>query len=321
VSTSLTPARISPAGHRRALLALRIAVSAAALWIAFGWADPREVANSVAVAGPLPIVAALVIYLASQSVSAMRWMIIARAMGFALRPKTALTYYFIGMFFNFLGPSFLGGDFVRSLYLARGRRRMPAAAGAVALDRFVGFVWLAVMGSAAQLVFGTFALPQRLVWVTHGLAGVALLSWFVLPRIGARRMPAELLGVRSVASGLAVLFHLTQISAAVVLAHAVSPSTPWQYCFVFHPLVAIVSALPISFAGLGVRESGYVYFLSFLKGASPSEAGAFAAAWLAIVTASSAIGGLVFLVNGGRLPETSEATAGSNHSDQLPLSS
>jgi len=312
---------ISPPARRGALLAVRIAVSAVALWIAVGWVDLGEVASSMAAAGPLPIVMTLGVYLASQGVSAVRWMLIARALGFALRPRTAVTYYFIGMFFNFLGPSLLGGDVARSLYLAGGRERMAAAAATVAFDRYVGFVWLAVLGSVAQLVFGTFSLPARVVWSAHGLAVVALLSWWLLPRIGAARIPPGLLGVRSVASVISVVFHLTQTAGAVVLAHAVSPSTPWRYCFVFHPLVAIVSALPISIAGLGIRETGYVYFLASAQGASATHAGAFAAAWLAIVTAASAIGGVVFLVNGGRLPRQREASAASDQSAQLPRSS
>lgn len=310
----------SASARRRGLAVLRVAVSAAALWIAFGWADLGDVARSVASAGPLPILIALVVYVVSQGVSAMRWLLIARAMGFTLRPGAALTYYFIGMFFNLFGPSFLGGDLARSLYLGRGRERLPAAAATVAWDRYVGFVWLTVLGSAALLAFGTFSLPVRLVWAVHALAITVLLSWCTLPWIGSSWLPSGLVGARSAVSAIAVIFHLLQISAAIVLAHALSPSTPWGYCFVFHPLVAMASALPVSIAGLGVRESGYVYFLTLADGASPSQAGAFAAAWLAIVVMSSALGGLLFLVNGGRLPEHRKA-AEPDHSTQFPRSS
>jgi uncharacterized membrane protein YbhN (UPF0104 family) len=321
VNIFLPPAMISGPARRRALIAARVAVSVAALWLAFGWVDLGGVATSMAAAGPLPIVMTLGVYLVSQGVSAARWMLIARALGFALKPRTAVTYYFIGMFFNFLGPSMLGGDVARSLYLSRGPARMSVAAASVALDRYVGFVWLTVLCSAAQIFFGSFSLPARLVWTTHALALIALTSWVVLPRVAAGRLPPGLLGARWSASILSVIFHLIQISAAVVLAHALSASTPWRYCFVFHPLVAIVSALPISVAGLGVRESGYVYFLASVQGAPASQAGAFAAAWLAILTASSAIGGVVFLLNGGRLPRERAANAGTHHSTQLPPSS
>ncbi|HET9061680.1 MAG TPA: lysylphosphatidylglycerol synthase transmembrane domain-containing protein, partial [Candidatus Binatia bacterium] len=294
----------------------------AALWLAFGATDLAEVARSMAAAGVTPIALTLGVYLFGQVVSALRWLLIARSIGFALRPSTAVIYYFIGMFFNFLGPSLLGGDVARSLYLARGRERMVAAAAAVAFDRYVGFVWLAVLGSAAQIVFGSFSIPARLVWATHGLAIVALVSWLFLPAVSTERIPSGFFRVRSAASVISILFHVIQISGAIALAQAVSPAIPWQYCFVFHPLVAIVSALPISIAGLGVRESGYVYFLSTVEGAPEGQAGAFAAAWLAVVAASSAIGGIVFLVSGGRLPRDREKDVRSeDHSTQVPSSS
>jgi glycosyltransferase 2 family protein len=300
---------------------VRIAISLAALWLAFGRADLAEVAGAMGAAGPLPIAMTLGVYASSQVVSAIRWLLIARATGFVLRARTAVTYYFIGMFFNFLGPSLLGGDVVRSLYLAGGHERIAAAAATVALDRYVGFVWLAVLGSVAQLAFGSFSIPVRLVWATHGLAIVALMSWFLLPAIASRRMPSGFLRVRAKVSAISVAFHGVQILAAVALARAVSPSTPWRYCFVFHPLVAIVSALPISVAGLGVRESSYVYFLASVGAAPVSEARAFAAAWLAAVTAASAIGGIIFLLNDGRLPTDRQEAARGDHSTRLPPSS
>ena len=299
------PVETPRTAKRALLLACRVAISAGALYLAFGAADLGEVAGSIAAAGLMPVAATLLVYLTGQVVSAFRWMLIARSVGFMLPVSTAVTYYFIGMFFNFFGPSMLGGDIARSLYLARGRERIATAAAAVALDRYVGFVWLAVMGSLALSTFGSFSLPSRIVWASHGLAAVALASWLLLPTIGLRRIPAGFFRVRFAVSAISVIFHVLQIAGAIVLVKAVSPSTPWPYCFVFHPLVAMISALPISVAGLGVRESGYVYFLASV-GASTSHAGAFAAGWLAVVTAASAIGGIVFLANGGTLPRERE---------------
>lgn len=302
------------------LLVCRVAISAVALYLAFAAADLGEIGRSLAAAGLMPVAATLAVYLAGQVVSALRWMLIARSVGFVLPVSTAVTYYFIGMFFNFFGPSMLGGDIARSLYLARGRERIATAAAAVAFDRYVGFVWLAVMGSLALFAFGSFSLPNRVVLASHGLAVTALGSWFLLPTIGSRRLPAGFFRVRLAVSAISVAFHVLQIAGAIVLVQAVSPDTPWRYCFVFHPLVAIISALPISVAGLGVRESGYVYFLASV-GASTSHAGAFAAGWLAVIAAASAIGGILFLANGGALPRARGDGAGADQSTQFPESS
>jgi uncharacterized membrane protein YbhN (UPF0104 family) len=231
-------------------------------------------------------------------------------------------YYFIGMFFNFLAPGFIGGDVVRSLYLARGRDQVARAAMTVALDRYVGFVWLAVIASGALLAFGTFSLPATLVWATHGVTLFALASWFLLPMTGAvRRASWSLERVGSNTAFLSLAFHAVQIAGAMVLVRFVAPETPWRYCFVFHPLVAMISGLPISVAGLGVRESGYVYFLASLQGVPGSHASAFAAAWLVVLISASLIGGTVFLSSGARLPRDATRDETQEDSAQFPSSS
>jgi hypothetical protein len=115
-----------------------------------------------------------------------------------------------------------------------------------------------------------------------------------------------LLGDRAMllrASALSLLVHGAQIAAAVALVAAIVPEVHWTYCFVFHPLVAMLAALPISLAGLGVREAGYVYFLATLGGASIENATAFALVWLVIVLAASALGAVVFFAGGEARPQ------------------
>src|SRR5262245_12292767 len=60
-----------------------------------------------------PIVGAFALYLGGQALSAYKWALIGRSVGFA-RPLAEYTrFYFIGMFFNLFGPSTIGGDVVR----------------------------------------------------------------------------------------------------------------------------------------------------------------------------------------------------------------
>jgi hypothetical protein len=97
-------------------------------------------------------------------------------------------------------------------------------------------------------------------------------------------------------------FHAVQIGAALLVGRAVGLEAPWQYYFVFHPLVSILSALPVSLAGLGIREVGYVWFLSSVGHATQDHAAAFALLWFVVLLASSLAGGLVFLLQGASVP-------------------
>lgn len=103
-------------------------------------------------------------------------------------------------------------------------------------------------------------------------------------------------------ASLSVFFHLGQVGSVMLVGAAVGLDVPWAYYFVFHPLVSIFSALPISFAGLGIREVGYVYLLSEMTGVPRDTAVAFSVLWLGVLLISTLAGALVFLASGDPLP-------------------
>jgi hypothetical protein len=83
------------------------------------------------------------------------------------------------------------------------------------------------------------------------------------------------------------------VASIQVMAYGFGIHVPWQTLLNTIPVVVnILSTLPISWNGLGVRESGYVFFLRPLI-LSHEQAIAFGAMWLLATTASSAIRGLI----------------------------
>ena len=72
---------------------------------------------------------------------------------------------------------------------------------------------------------------------------------------------------------------------------AIGVDIPWAYLFVTIPFVNILSTLPVSWNGVGVRENLYVAFLAPAV-LSEEQAITLGALWIISVTICSAVGGI-----------------------------
>ncbi len=305
-------------GWRRAL---QIAISVGAVALIARRVDLRETGRLLASADVRWVVLAVAMYLGGQVMSAFRWWLIGRSVGLDESFGSYVRYYFIGMFFMFFGPSTLGGDFVRGLYLAEGGGRRARAFNSVVFDRLNGLVILVAIGAAAFVLFPEYRrlAPEfaLMFWVTVAFGSALLIGWILAPFLVRTFLPADHRVRRFVetdlgpfwtdrkmlvgASAVSFFFHLVQIAAQWVVSKALGITVPVTYICVFHPLVSAIASIPITFSGIGLRETGYLYFLKQI-GVADAQAVAYGTLWLLVIVANSVIGGLVFLASGARLP-------------------
>src|SRR5262245_44722715 len=76
----------------------------------------------------------------SQLLSAIRWRYFTDQLRFPRSLKQLTSFYFIGMYFNLMLPTSVGGDVVRAWYLDGGAGRRLAAFASVFLDRLNGLM-------------------------------------------------------------------------------------------------------------------------------------------------------------------------------------
>jgi uncharacterized membrane protein YbhN (UPF0104 family) len=268
---------------------------------------------------------ALAAYLVGKLITAVRWALLARPLGFTNPLKDFALFYYIGMFFNLFAPSTLGGDAGRVFYLSRDtmeespRSRSESAGLAlisILADRAIGLVVLVWAGAAGLLLFPQYAslIPRSLRLATFALAAAPILGWALFPlgdRLAAKidlPLAQKLRGVVQAyrsrqgvllqSIGLSLAFHLIQLWIQLLAGHALGFDIPWSYALVFFPMVDILSMLPVSFSGIGLREGGYLFFLGRL-GVGAEQAVACGTLWLAMLIASGLVGGVVFILNRG----------------------
>ncbi len=252
-------------------------------------------------------------YLISQVLSAYKWQLLARPLGFQQPLGAFLTYYFVGMYLNLFVPSMVLGDVGRGFLLARSGGGLGAALQSVVADRATGMVMLLWVSACGFLLFGPTVLPAIVCYGTIAAAGLMIVGWWLLPHLVARlcspqhkvrqfveRALAPYLTQGTTVIGracaLAFIFHLFQLSLQTILARALGLGVPFWYLMLFVPLVHMLSALPLSLGGVGIREGGYVLFLALI-GIGKDAAIAFGLLWTALVFGSGLVGGLILLAS------------------------
>ena len=114
-------------------------------WAAFG-SVLRHISPSFYVGSLLAIVVGQLLY-------ALRWQIVLRGMGVDVPYGDAVRQYLIGIFFSNLMPTAIGGDAAKVYYLGRQAGYVEVGAS-VLVDRFLGFLWLAIVGATLAWVVG-----------------------------------------------------------------------------------------------------------------------------------------------------------------------
>lgn len=302
------------------ILLLKILVSTGLLVYFFTRIHIERFVQTFAKADLSIIVVVLLVYLVSQFVGAVRWMVLARPLGFKTPLRVLVNYYLVGMFFNLFAPGTVGGDVSRIYYLARdgeenlnkrlGGATMHAAVS-VFIDRVIGMAVLVWLGALGLFLFPQYAIPAAVRHLTFALGGAFLVAGISLP-LARRVLPADghpivvklRVAVRAYQAHwqaipqailLSFVVHFMQAWIHMLLGRAIQIDIPYSFCIILYPLVGTFSALPISLSGLGLREGGYVFLFQFI-GVGSEKGVAFGLLLFVIIALDSLIGGFLFLV-------------------------
>jgi uncharacterized membrane protein YbhN (UPF0104 family) len=258
----------------------KVTLSAVLLTLLLSRLDLRELRGVIMRARWSWVAAAVAMYLLSQILSALRWQMLARPLGFTEPFRRFALYYFNGMFLNLFVPSTVAGDVSRALLLSGATKRRGLAVTSVIADRGIGFIALVWIAAIAIVLLTAYPLPPVLYWVGVAAPFASAGVWWWGPLLAVRLLPRrnrwrtlverDLEPYRNdhalLTSSLALagVFHLTQILTQIFVARALALDIAWPFFFVFVPMVNIAGMLPISLSGVGVREACYWYFLSLV---------------------------------------------------------
>jgi uncharacterized membrane protein YbhN (UPF0104 family) len=270
---------------------------------------------------------AVLVNLIQIAFGALRWREISGYCHAPLDLLQALRYNMIGTFFNQTLPSTIGGDAVRLWLVSRAGAGWRSATYSVLVDRAIGLIALAVVvvislpwsfdlinsdrGRLALVVVDIAAISAGVGFLLISyLPWRWLKTWWPTHHIHACSVIAnQVIFNRTTGPRIAVLsisIHLLTVVIAWCAVRAISAPTDLGQTFLLIPPIALITMLPISIAGWGVREAtmmvafGYAglnqtdgTMISLLSGATSFFVGA--------------IGGLVWVLSrekAEKIPET-----------------
>jgi uncharacterized membrane protein YbhN (UPF0104 family) len=293
-------------------LLIKIFFSLAMLTLAVRLVDLHELKHSL-LSIPLPTLAmVVVIFFFGQLLSSYKWWLLARSGSIEAPWLLAAKAYFLGMAVNCFGFGTVAGDLARALVLGRKSKKTATALASVFADRVHGMTVLAAIGVVSTAFVGRQHIGREYLVLLIGCATAVVAAWYfgpgialaALPRGGALHKNMEQIAqvfprdpaTISYISLISLVFHLLQIGLHQVMAAGFGIQIPWAVLLLTIPVINILSSLPISWNGLGVRENGYLFFLA-PQFVSREHAIAFGAMWLLAMAISSAIGALVLVLS------------------------
>jgi len=308
--------------RHRLVIAAKLAVSIGLLvWVLLEKIDIAEAGRRIVAIPLLPLGLAFAGLAVSYAVVIIRWQVILAALGMRLGFARAGTITWIGSFFNQALPSNVGGDFVRVWRVLRHGMPLGRAVSSVMLDRVLTLVGLAVLVLAclpfSRPLIGAgpawYALPATAGCIMAGLGALLALDRIVVPL--RRLLPTRVVAAAATLAhdARAVVFDRRGpaaialsvgnfiVCSAIVyaLARGLGIEIGFGPMLMLFPPVMMVSLLPISFAGWGVREVATATALGFV-GVPDNQAVALSLAFGLLLLASTLPGGVLWLFTGNR---------------------
>jgi glycosyltransferase 2 family protein len=304
---------------------LQLSVTIAVLyWV---YHDPNRRAQMIAALRNAEyrwVLLAILAYIVVEGAAAFRWHVLLKVQNIHLSVARLAGLFFIGLFYNQFLPGGTGGDIIKSYYLLKETPDKKAGALlAVVFDRFIGLVALVAL-TATLIALRYDFLAQKpdtrnLLWLllillstsvaflaaTFVISGFKLFHYFpphfpgrdkLIEIFAAYHLYARHWRATLVGFGASIVAHLATFTTFLFAAYALGVRVPVIDFFAIMPVERTISALPISFAGVGLREKILQIMLNGLCGVPEAKAILIGSLSFLIILLSCLPGAFVYLL-------------------------
>lgn len=269
-----------------AMISLKLLITSVLLWSVFSKIDIGPLGLRFGSLNFVWIGIALVILSAQLLLTGVRWYFVGQMLGAYTQLGLSVRLILIGQFFNQVLPSSVGGDGVRAWLLSRKKISISRALSSVLCDRVAALVVLTVVVTCIMpivMAIGNATIPSAklisafIAALTFGgllilfMWGGVFSTWLLQLQWG-RPFGVMIRDIRcvlfsSIQSLWVIVLSVTVQVMLVMCNYFCALSLGIEFSIVhllMLPLIMLLSSIPISFAGWGLRESFMVAGLGFV---------------------------------------------------------
>lgn len=319
-------------------LVVKFLISAGLIWYLLGSINLDAAWEKLRGADVSILLVAVLVIILQALIGVLRWRAVMVAIESVLPFMKTTQIFFIGAFFNQALPSSIGGDAVRMYKAYKSGLTLSGAVNGVMLERLVTVVGLIILVVFATPFFIEKVGSEDAAWIAPavtmiglgGAGGLVLLMFLdrltsrIGPRISHWRIVRGLAmlaaDTRRVflrpAHAFKVLFWSVAGNANVtfavfLMAMSLGLEVTWLDCLILVPPVILITTLPISIAGWGVREGAMVTAFGLIG--VPAEGALVLSLMLGLWGIIMGLpGGVIWLLSRDRKIETVETSVDAN---------
>jgi len=284
---------------------VKVSISAILIFLILYKIDLHKLISMMLKIGVLEFLGLSVIYILAQLISSIRWSLVVSSLGEKVSSIYLFKLYLMGMFANLFLPSTIGGDTIKGYILSKsiGIRK---AISSIFLERYNGLLVLLLLSLASSLIFfKLFGL--RIISLIVAINVLAIISIYSLRFIKHEKIRKFYLDIATfhksknfyTVTAFSFLVQTINIIMYLLVGLKLGFHINPAFYFAFIPIITLISFLPISFNGIGVREFSFVYFFKF-AGLNSTQAVSLSITVFFVVVFTSLLGG-VFYINNGRI--------------------
>ena len=310
------------------LFILKLSVSSGLLYLLISKVSIETIIEYIKLINPLAFASAIGLYIFSIYISSLRWALLISQ---KISIKRLFSMYMIGSFFNICLPGIIGGDAVKAYYLSRELKNTPSenrgkenlkinrinpessviAIASVFMDRYIGLSALMIIGMIAfpfGLKYLEISTQNILIWLTPGIFFLFIFISFILfsYRVGGGikllHSIYEYFDIYKTKRDILIkcllysfIVQMSGIFAVFILSVGMSYNISLLIISIFMPMITLISLIPISISGIGLRELSFVVFLGSM-GVPSDMSIALSLSWFFSVVAASILGLVLYVL-------------------------